>query len=252
MPAIIYQKTPGGLFATGERTVSTFPSGLIRVDQTFICPTSDAATHRAALAVGSDMPGGSAPAIDGLKIFPEPQEKKRDNGFTEFIVSAYGRMNNNGSLTISKKIRFFAGKKYISDVVTLITSRKNSDSISIPEFDANISFLSGQNGVFVFTNKTISFQGYNTDTTLGLTYTVSEPKAFIVVIPDTTSSVGTQGPMKYITVPQSKLSMVSYNETNFGDFNEVTITYDSGDLIIRIKDSTIQGDYSTDRVVTVS
>jgi hypothetical protein len=99
MTAIIYQKTPGGLFATGERTVSTFPSGLVRVDQTFICPTSDAATHRAALAVGSDMPGGSAPAIDGLKIFPEPQEKKRDNGFTEFIVSAYGRTNTVGRTT---------------------------------------------------------------------------------------------------------------------------------------------------------
>jgi hypothetical protein len=103
MPAIIYQKTPGGLFATGERTVSTFPSGLIRVDQTFICPTSDAATHRAALAVGSDMPGGSTPAIDDLKIFPKPQEKKLDNGFTEFIVSAYGRTNTVGRTTFEWK-----------------------------------------------------------------------------------------------------------------------------------------------------
>jgi hypothetical protein len=107
MPAIIYQKTPGGLFATGERTVSTFPSGLIRVDQTFICPTSDAATHRAALAVGNNMPGGSAPAIDGLKIFPEPQEKKRDNGFTEFIVSAYGRTNTVGDQLISSRVSIF-------------------------------------------------------------------------------------------------------------------------------------------------
>jgi len=103
MPAIIYQKTPGELFATGERTVSTFPSGLVRVDQTFTCPTSDAATHRAFLAVGEDMPGGSEPAIDGLKIFPEPQEKKRDNGFTQFIVSAYGRTNTVGRTTFEWK-----------------------------------------------------------------------------------------------------------------------------------------------------
>lgn len=103
MPAIIYQKTPGGLFATGERTVSTFPSGLVRVDQTFICPTLDADTHRAALAVGSDMPGGSTPAIDGLKIFPEPQEKKRTDGFTEFIVSSYGRKNTVGRTTFEWK-----------------------------------------------------------------------------------------------------------------------------------------------------
>jgi hypothetical protein len=112
MPAIIYQKTPGGLFATGERTVSTFPSGLVRVDQTFICPTSDAATHRADLAVGNNMPGGSAPAIDGLKIFPEPQEKKLDNGFTEFVVSAYGRTSATGTTTYEWK--FTQGFSYMA------------------------------------------------------------------------------------------------------------------------------------------
>ena len=92
MSITIYEKTPSGLYATGDRTVSTFPSGLVRVEQAFVCKTSAAATHRAALAVGTDMPGGSAPAIDGLKIFPEPQEKQRGDGFTEFIVSAYGRV----------------------------------------------------------------------------------------------------------------------------------------------------------------
>jgi hypothetical protein len=98
MPAIIYQKTPGGLFATGERTVSTFPSGLVRVDQTFICPTSDAATHRAALAVGEDWPDSDTyPAIDGLKIYPDIQEKRLINGFTELSVSAYGRLNTTGT-----------------------------------------------------------------------------------------------------------------------------------------------------------
>jgi hypothetical protein len=128
MPAIIYQKTPGGLFATGERTVSTFPSGLVRVDQTFICPTSSAATHRAALAVGNDMPGGSAPAIDGLKIFPEPQEKKRDNGFTEFIVSAYGRNTTtlknsiNSTVIVDRKIWGFSHKKTTGTIALPINS----------------------------------------------------------------------------------------------------------------------------------
>ena len=97
MSITIYEKTPSGLYATGDRTVSTFPSGLVRVEQTFVCKTSAAATHRAALTVGTNMPGGSAPAIDGLKIFPEPQEKQRGDGFTEFIVSAYGRKSINGT-----------------------------------------------------------------------------------------------------------------------------------------------------------
>ena len=252
MSITIYEKTPSGLYATGDRTVSTFPSGLVRVDQTFVCKTSAAATHRAALEVGTDMPGDSAPAIDGLKIFPEPQERKREDGFTEFIVSAYGRKNSSGSVTISKKIRYFAGKAYTSDLVTLTTSRKNGTTTSIPEFDSNISFLSGQNGIFVFNDKTITFEGYNTGTTLGSTYSLSKPQIFIIVSPDTTLFVGTMGPKKYITAPQSKLYMISYNETNFGEYNEVTINYDTSDLSLAVKDVNIIGDYSTDREITVS
>lgn len=90
--ATIYEKTPGALVATPGRTVATFPSGLCRVDQTYVCATAHAAGHRATLAVGNDMPDGNeAPAIDGLKIFPQPQETERGDGFTEFAVSAYGR-----------------------------------------------------------------------------------------------------------------------------------------------------------------
>ena len=111
MPAIIYQRTPGELFATGERTVSIFPSGLVRVDQTFICPETAAATHRASLAVGSNMPGGSQPAIDGLYIYPAPQEKTRSDGFTEFTVSAYGRTNTTGIKTLDWNIFSLSGTK---------------------------------------------------------------------------------------------------------------------------------------------
>ncbi len=131
MPAIIYQKTPGGLFATGERTVSTFPSGLVRVDQTFICPTSAAATHRAALAVGSDMPGGSTPAIDGLKIFPEPQEKKRTDGFTEFIVSAYGRTNTVGDQLISSRVSIFTYNYTVGTTKVTQPLVENSKTLSL-------------------------------------------------------------------------------------------------------------------------
>jgi len=90
--ATIYEKTPGTLIATPGRTVATFPSGLIRVDQKYTGRTSLVATHRVTLAIGSDMPdGNSTPAIDGLKIFPHAQENEMGDGFTEFMVSAYGR-----------------------------------------------------------------------------------------------------------------------------------------------------------------
>lgn len=88
----IFEKTPGQLVASGERTVATFESGLVRVDQTYTCATASAATHRATLAIGETLPdGNTAPAIDGLAIFPAPQEIKRPDGFTDFKVSAYGR-----------------------------------------------------------------------------------------------------------------------------------------------------------------
>jgi hypothetical protein len=169
MPAIIYQKTPGGLFATGERTVSTFPSGLVRVDQTFICPTSDAATHRAALAVGNDMPGDSAPAIDGLKIFPEPQEKKRDNGFTEFIVSAYGRVSTNGTINESRQTVRFGNYFYTWKTIEmiyviqasedLIRSPEVSTSILLQDVDWNVGFDLKTNGDTLL-SQTINLTNY--------------------------------------------------------------------------------------------
>ena len=94
----IYKTAAGnGLIPQAGRSASTFPSGLIRIDQTYLGLTANAAAHRATLAVGNSMPDGdSSPAIDGLKIFPEPQEIRREDGFTEYKVSAYGRINTHG------------------------------------------------------------------------------------------------------------------------------------------------------------
>lgn len=91
MPQIIYEKNAGELIPQGGRSVSTFPSGLIRVDQTFICSTPNIATHRANLKIKEDFPGGFEPAIDGLYIYPEVQENRRGDGFSELIASGYGR-----------------------------------------------------------------------------------------------------------------------------------------------------------------
>jgi hypothetical protein len=93
-----------GLIPQPGRAVNTFPSGLVRVDQTYLGLTANAATHRAILAVGNDMPDGdTAPCIDGLKIFPEAQERRREDGFTEYIVSAYGRLNMTGRETVFRE-----------------------------------------------------------------------------------------------------------------------------------------------------
>lgn len=90
MPTI-YEQTAGSLIAQPDRSVATFDSGLIRVDQTFIGTTQNAETHRATLAVGNDFPGDTSPGIDGLFIFPAAQETRAGDGLTTFMVSGYGR-----------------------------------------------------------------------------------------------------------------------------------------------------------------
>lgn len=92
MAQTIYEASPNALIPQPERTVATFPSGLVRVDRKYICRTTAAATHRATLAVGNAPPDGqSEPATDGVYIYPDAQETQRGDGFTEFSVSAYGR-----------------------------------------------------------------------------------------------------------------------------------------------------------------
>ena len=107
-----------GLIAQPGRAVNTFASGLVRVDQTYLGLTANASANRAILAVGNDMPDGdSTPCIDGLKIFPEVQERRREDGFTEYIVSAYGRINTTGTVTSissSFKIPVYAQKGQFS------------------------------------------------------------------------------------------------------------------------------------------
>ena len=74
------------------RTVQNFPSGLVRVERIYVCPTADLARFRPLLAEGNVLPyDDGTPAIDGLYIFPTPNEVQRPDGYTEFRVSAYGR-----------------------------------------------------------------------------------------------------------------------------------------------------------------
>lgn len=87
------------LIALPNRTVQTFPSGLVRVNRSFVCRKSLAVKYRPQLRSNQLMPfDNGAPAIDGLYIFPDPQEIDRGDGFVEFSVTAYGRINTTGSI----------------------------------------------------------------------------------------------------------------------------------------------------------
>jgi hypothetical protein len=94
-----------GLIPQPGRAVNTFPSGLVRVDQTYLGLTANASTHRAILAVGNDMPDGdTSPCIDDLKIFPEAQERRREDGWTDYIVSAYGRLKSTAAIENRRRV----------------------------------------------------------------------------------------------------------------------------------------------------
>jgi hypothetical protein len=94
------------LIAMPGRSVQTYPSGLVRVERSFMCRKADVEKYRKEIKVGNKMPkDDGAPAIDGLFIFPDPQEQVRDDGFVEFRVTAYGRTNTTGQRTALSPIR---------------------------------------------------------------------------------------------------------------------------------------------------
>ena len=149
MPQIIYEKNAGELIPQGGRSVSTFPSGLVRVDQTFICSTPSVATHRANLKIKEDFPGGFEPAIDGLYIYPEVQENRRGDGFSELIASGYGRtadtLQNIRKQVFTAALQRYSGSTVGGSLVyltTLFYSRniingfiaiKDGDSLSVED-----------------------------------------------------------------------------------------------------------------------
>jgi hypothetical protein len=82
------------LIALPRRSVQTFPSGLVRVDRSYVIRKDRSASVRERFAVGNELPlDNGYPAIDGAYIYPNVQENQRDDGFYEFGASAYGRTN---------------------------------------------------------------------------------------------------------------------------------------------------------------
>ena len=220
---IYNSQSASSLIAQSGKTVSAFPSGLIRVEQSFLTQSDALFTSRPLVAVGNDAPGGdSSPSIDGLKIFPEAQERHREDGFTEYIVTSYGRVNSEGSSVLGVQL------------VTLSASYTHTYTPTATEENPNPTPAN-----FAWTIK---------ETWLADTYTVTrtmladEPNSSISITPPALSKVlkkreisgnrpGSSIP-GYITVPgyssigaewESQLS--SIDRRNFGYFDEVIITY---------------------------
>jgi hypothetical protein len=149
----VYEKDIDGLIKTGQRSVTTFPSGLVRVDQLYTGKTGMESQHRNLLAYGFQMPGQEdAPAVDGVFIFPEVQETKNGNGFTNYQCSGYGRTTEQfREISRSQKvlnIKSITGQDLrivVYDIIGTIVKQKESavliDDLTLNESLLNPSFV---------------------------------------------------------------------------------------------------------------
>jgi hypothetical protein len=183
------------------RSVQTYPSGLVRVERSFVCRKNDANLYRERFKGGNLMPDDDgAPAIDGLYIFPEPQEAVRDDGFVEFRVTAYGRCS-------------------FDDYI--IKGTKQVD----------IFFLEPEVDFFDFSDT------FNFNKALAETYTIKRClpssvniKDVIAAPPSIFSNIvylgNPEGLLRKNIVIQGKLQLSQFSSISFGFFSEFTYTYE--------------------------
>ena len=229
----IFTSNPTALIAQPGRAVNTYPSGLVRVDQTYLGLTSQATSHRATLAIGNNMPDGdSSPCIDGLKIFPEVQERRREDGFTEFIVSAYGRVNATGQKTFERKL-FSAVAKLDIRYLELVEGGFSQNGV--PSLLYNVctierllwKFCAPKNTpVSIISSDVLKVFRLNgeqwEEATLFEFLSETEKPGYFAKGQDQY-----QDPASIIRPAVTTNSPVSVEKTNFGNFEEWTVVYES-------------------------
>jgi hypothetical protein len=220
------------LIALPNRTVQTYPSGLVRVEQSFVCRNANAATYRNQLKAGAKMPNDDAPAIDGLYIFPDTAEVARDDGFSEFRVTAYGRTNKTGQRIRgpigTRAINFTAN---ISNVNLSYDPNDSNSSQTISNFYKSPYFYDYADAYFRFcvpANERIqqptdirSIGGaFVKDTDIDL---FSQSFSAVEIFPILNSG--------YVPSPTQRRSLpffavpLGFERTNFGSFDEISINY---------------------------
>lgn len=238
MSYTIFSSSSTALIPQPGRAVNTFPSGLVRVDQTYLGLTAQAATHRAILAVGNDMPDeDSSPCIDGLKIFPEVQERRREDGFTEYIVSAYGRVNMSGGsadLFFNQQMSFgviFYGGRQVSR--TYISTSGPSEILNPPIFAPFLSIqysadVLGNVELFEGDQVRLSRSGPSTSITVGPTWTIGSGGGYIVRRRTTNATTGVEDEFHYLVTFDKSIKYATHDQRHFGFFSEFVTTYKMG------------------------
>ena len=96
----------------GGRTTETFRSGLIKVTDVYLTPTTSAQTDAAAFALGTVITGVTQ-SVDDVKVYPEPQIIDQGDGFSRIVVTGYGRLKT--SPTTEPRLEAAVGYEIVID-----------------------------------------------------------------------------------------------------------------------------------------
>jgi hypothetical protein len=107
-----------------NRIVKTFDSGLCLIQQDYI-RRKDKVEYFTFKEGDALSVADSQPCIDGAFIFPEPDYSDMGNGYIKCTVTAYGRVNNTGSVTTRKET-----VALLANVFELKTGIKYTDNIN--------------------------------------------------------------------------------------------------------------------------
>lgn len=232
-----------------NRLVKTFSSGLCLIQQDYV-RKKDRVDYFSFEQGGTLSPEDAAPCIDGAYIFPAPDYQDTGDGFIKCTVTAYGRVNTTGVVSVNLfqgSIRDIITKSNESDTVEvqLTTTPARSAPRTLTSTDVAIApfrngFIEAATKKFViadgeslignidYTPKVFNESGrlvkYPIEQDLGkgvrksYNYepSISDPSPTIIV---TETEVNLGGRIQIATV------LKNYQSTSFGFFTEITATY---------------------------
>jgi hypothetical protein len=213
----LYTRDGEDTYELPGRTVNTFASGLVRIDNSYVAKTSNIQEVRnVSFKVGQPIYGDDTyPAVDGLFLYPEPQEVRKEYGMTELIASYYGRTRTDvpppvatersiaiGSYVISINDLFFEFVVPVGEVVNF----RDQDLFNTPRSEPNAIYTDSGETLVNFRK---SFTG--------------EGGVGVSVLFDSYSYINNLAGTFYIYL--RKPTMLVIAQRNFGKFVELEVTY---------------------------
>ena len=231
-----------------NRLVKTFASGLCLIQQDYV-RKKDSVDYFSFLEGSPLSPEDAAPCIDGAYIFPAPDYQDTGDGFIKCTVTAYGRVNTTGVVSVNllqSSIRDIITKSFEVDTIEVLLT--TTPPRSVPRQLGYTDRAIAPEGPGFIEAATIKFVIANGESLTGNINYI--PKVFnasghLVKYPIIKEFAGVQRSYSYspsisdpsptITVTEIPIEvrgriqiaavLKNYQSTNFGFFTEITATY---------------------------